>query len=256
MASGLGGSILVTGASRGIGLELVRQLAESACPPQQIFAGCRDPERAKDLKELSQKHPQLVIIVTLDVSDEASVAAAGEMVSAKLAGAGLNLLVNNAAVNHPEPGHLAQTEGKHMMEVYQTNVVGPLLIAKALIPHLQKAAAQGSGMSCRKAAIINISTLLSSIQKCPETFEMAPMYPYRTSKVALNMLTRCLAEDLRKDGILVTAIHPGWVQTDMGGTRAPLPTRDSVRGMLEVMSTLTEKQSGTLLDWEGNSIPW
>lgn len=246
----------MTGASRGIGLELVRQLAESTSPPQQVFAGCRDPERAKDLKELSQKHPQLVIIVTLDVSDAASVAAASEVVSARLAGAGLNLLVNNAAVNHPDPGHLAQTEGQDMMEVYQTNVVGPLLVTKALIPHLQKAAAQGSGMSCREAAIINVSTLLSSIQKCPETFEMAPMYPYRTSKVALNMLTRCLAEDLRKDGILVTAIHPGWVQTDMGGTQAPLPTRDSVRGMLEVMSTLTEKHSGTLLDWEGNSIPW
>ncbi|XP_067091679.1 zgc:158868 [Osmerus mordax] len=258
MASGVGSSVLVTGANRGIGLELVTQLAESTNPPKLIFAGCREPERAKDLQELSQRHPQMVIIVPLDVSDAASVSAACQVVSTRLGDAGLNLLVNNAAVNRPIPGSLAQTGADDMMEVYRTNVVGPMLLTKELMPQLQRAAAQDSesGLSCRKAAIINISTLISSIEKCYESFGMAPMYPYRTSKVALNMLTRCLSEDLCKDGILVTAIHPGWVQTDMGGSQAPLPTKDSVRGMLGVMSSLTEQHRGTLLDWKGNSIPW
>nr|ACI70089.1 C-factor [Salmo salar] len=111
-------------------------------------------------------------------------------------------------------------------------------------------------MSCSRAAIINISTLLSSVKKCPETFSMAPMYPYRASKAALNMLTCCLAEDFQRDGILVMAIHPGWVKTDMGGPHAPVKTEDSAKGILHVMSTLTEKHNGSLLDWEGNGIPW
>uniref|UniRef100_A0A8C8DQ05 Zgc:158868 n=1 Tax=Oryzias sinensis TaxID=183150 RepID=A0A8C8DQ05_9TELE len=72
-------------------------------------------------------------------------------------------------------------------------------------------------MSCRRSAVINVSTLLSSIEKCPETFAMAPMYPYRISKAALNMLTCCQAENFRADDILVAAMHPGWVRTNMGG---------------------------------------
>ncbi|XP_015249000.1 PREDICTED: C-factor-like [Cyprinodon variegatus] len=111
-------------------------------------------------------------------------------------------------------------------------------------------------MSCRRSAIINISTLLSSMEKCSETFQAAQMYPYRTSKAALNMLTCCQAEDLKDHKILVTAIHPGWVRTDMGGDQAPLTTQDSVAGMLDVMSTLTGRHTGLLLDWEGNVIPW
>ncbi|PWA19943.1 hypothetical protein CCH79_00016580, partial [Gambusia affinis] len=127
------------------------------------------------------------------------------------------------------------------------------------LPLLQQAAStrdEGDDMSCRRSAIINMSTVFASVKKCPETFQMAQMYPYRTSKAALNMLTCCQAEDFRRHGILVTAIHPGWVQTEMGGEQAPLMPQDSVAGMLRVMSTLSNKHSGLLLDWEGNTIPW
>uniref|UniRef100_A0A665WAR9 Zgc:158868 n=2 Tax=Echeneis naucrates TaxID=173247 RepID=A0A665WAR9_ECHNA len=111
-------------------------------------------------------------------------------------------------------------------------------------------------MSCRRSAIINISSVISSIEKCPETFAAAPMYPYRISKAALNMLTRCQAEDFSRHNILVTAIHPGWVRTEMGGQQAPLTPEDSVLGMLIVMSSLRNKHSGMLIDWQGNTIPW
>ncbi|MEQ2167480.1 hypothetical protein GOODEAATRI_004641 [Goodea atripinnis] len=94
------------------------------------------------------------------------------------------------------------------------------------------------------------------MEKCPETFEMAQMYSYRTSKAALNMLTCCQAEDLKIHNILVTAIHPDWVRTEMGGEQAPLTTQESIAGMLNVMSTLSNKHTGMLLDWEGNTIPW
>ncbi|KAJ8417916.1 hypothetical protein AAFF_G00227590 [Aldrovandia affinis] len=252
-------SVLVTGSNRGIGLELVRQLAESANPPSQIFAGCRDPAgpRAKDLNDLAQKHSKRITIFPLDTADPVSIKEASRVVGSKLADGSLNLLINNAAINGPRT--LQETGLKEMVEGYVTNVVGPMLIVKEFLPFLQRAAAQpgsGAGRSCSMPAIINVSTLLASMEKCHETFSLAPMYSYRTSKAALNMLTCCLAEDFKKDGILVTAIHPGWVQTDMGGPEAPVATVDSVSGMLRVISSLTAKHSGTLLDWEGNRIPW
>lgn len=266
MAGRLGGNVLVTGANRGIGLELVRQLVQNSEPSDQIFAGCRDPDgpRAQALTELAQTFPQLITIVKLDVSDPACITEVARFLASKLAGSGLNLLVNNAAINIPaKPATMANTGGGEMMESFKVNVVGPFLLTKELLPLLQRAAGQRSGqgegskgMSCSRSAVINLSTLLSSIEKCPETFSRAQMYPYRTSKAALNMLTRCLADDQREHGILVAAIHPGWVLTDMGGAEAPLPPNDSVRGLLSVMSSLSDEHSGTLLDWQGNSIPW
>ncbi|XP_051580158.1 C-factor-like [Myxocyprinus asiaticus] len=259
MASSICESVLVTGSNRGIGLELVRQLVDSPSPPGQIFAGCRDPNgsRAQELQELAKKHQDVVTVVQLDTDCPTSITKASELMKAKLKEKGLNLIINNAGVNIP--GSLAETGKKEMVEVYTTNVVGPMLIAKEFHPLLCKAAAQfphQTGLSCSRSAIINVSTLMSSIAICRDNFSRAPMYSYRISKAALNMLTCCLAEDFRKDSILVMALHPGWVQTEMGGPQAPLTTAESVTGMLKVIASLTDKDSGTLLDWKGNNIPW
>ncbi|XP_014328424.2 uncharacterized protein LOC102231003 [Xiphophorus maculatus] len=262
MSVNLKGNILVTGTNRGIGLELVKQLAEKTGPETQIYASCRDPEgtRAEALRNVANRFPGKITPIKFDTADEDSISAAFQAVSQKLGAAGLNLLINNAAINKPSaPGSLSATRKQDMMEVYETNVAGPFILTKVFLPLLQKAANtrdEGDDMSCRRSAIINMSTVFASVKKCPETFHMAQMYPYRTSKAALNMLTCCQAEDFRRHGILVTAIHPGWVQTEMGGEQAPLMPQDSVAGMLRVMSTLSNKHSGLLLDWEGNTIPW
>ncbi|KAA0714939.1 L-xylulose reductase [Triplophysa tibetana] len=258
-------SVLVTGSNRGIGLEIVRQLVDSPSGPVKIFASCRDPDgpRTEELQELAQKHQDVITVVqlvknfSLDICSSASIKEALKLVENEVQEKGLNLIINNAGVNIP--GSLADTEKSMMVDVYTSNVVGPMMVAKDFRALLCKAAAQFShqtSMSCKRSAIINVSTLLSSITICPENFSLAPMYPYRVSKAALNMLTRCLAEDLKKDGILVMALHPGWVQTEMGGSEAPLTAAESVKGMLEVIANLTEKETGTLLDWKGNSIPW
>ncbi|GAA6221202.1 uncharacterized protein LOC108879780 [Lates japonicus] len=266
MSVKLEGNILVTGSNRGLGLELVKQLAEKTRQEAHIYACCRDPEgtRAEALRKLTAQYPGKITMIKLDMLDEDSILTAVQAVSKQVGAVGLNLLINNAAINTPaSPAPLSATRKKDMMEVYETNVVGPFLLAKMCLPLLQKAAERhspekdmGDKMSCRRSAIINVSTLISSIEKCPETFPVAQMYPYRTSKAALNMLTRCQAEDFKIYNILVTAIHPGWVRTEMGGEEAPLTTQDSVDGMLGVMSSLCNKDSGMLLDWEGNSIPW
>ncbi|KAK2530025.1 hypothetical protein Q9233_006410 [Columba guinea] len=223
--SALARSVLVTGSNRGIGLELVRQLAASPQPPQHIFATCRDPEgpRGKALRELAAQHPSIKL-VQLGVSSHAT---------------------------------LRSLDLQEMLSIFATNAVGPIQVAKEFLPLLDKAAkGMGKeGLSCSKAAVINVSTKLGSIGLCLGVLE-APMYPYRASKAAQNMVTRCMAAELRDQGILCTAIHPGWVKTDMGTEKAPLTVEQSVRGILSVLAGLSQETSGAFLDWEGNSLPW
>ncbi|KAI3371784.1 hypothetical protein L3Q82_024336, partial [Scortum barcoo] len=227
MPEKLEGNIFVTGTNRGIGLELVKQLAEKTGDNGHIYACCRAPEGtgAETLRDLAAQYPGKITIIKLDMSDEDSISAAVQAVSKQIGDGGLNLLINNAAINKPTlPAPMSATGKKDMMEVYETNVVGPFLLAKMFLPLLQRAAspdkAKDNKMSCNRSAIINVSTLASSIEKCPENFPIAQMYPYRTSKAALNMLTRCQAEDFKIHNILVTAIHPGWVRTEMGGEQS------------------------------------
>ncbi|XP_074738204.1 C-signal-like [Strix uralensis] len=130
-------------------------------------------------------------------------------------------------------------------------------LCQEFLPLLEKAAkdAGKEGLSCSRAAVINVSTKLGSIGLCLGVLE-APMYPYRASKAAQNMVTRCMAAELQDKGILCTAIHPGWVKTDMGTQKAPLTVERSVRGILAVLASLSQDTSGAFLDWEGNSLPW
>ncbi|XP_051485361.1 C-factor-like isoform X5 [Apus apus] len=252
-------SVLVSGANRGIGLGLVRQLLGLPNPPQWVFAGCRDPkgQRAQELQELASKHPSLVV-VALEVTDPASIKAAAARVGEKLGGSGLNLLINNAGMAKPNSLEMETLES--MTEIYTTNTIGPLLLSQAFLPLLKKAAqgSPGSALSCSKAAIINMSSSAGSIQ---EVYLWGPTHvvSYRCSKAALNMLTKCQSLGYREHGVLCLALHPGWVQTDMGGAgsqKPPLTVDESVRGMLKVLSSLSEKDTGTFLDWEGKVVPW
>ncbi|KAM9122166.1 C-signal-like [Pangshura tecta] len=249
-------SVLVTGANRGIGLELVKQFLEKSNPPEWVFATCRDPEaeRAQQLKNLASRHPNLVI-VALEATDPASIKAAAARVEEHLKGSGLNLLINNAGI--VRNGTLESETLEGMSLVYTTNVMGPLLVSQAFLPLLKKAA-QGSpqpGLSCSKAAIVNMSSEAGSIQNV-FIWHMSQAIAYRCSKAALNMLTKCQSLGYEGDGILSIAVHPGWVQTDMGGFTAPLTVDASVRGILNVLPTLSEKDNGAFVSWEGKVLPW
>ncbi|ROL53075.1 hypothetical protein DPX16_8017 [Anabarilius grahami] len=125
-------------------------------------------------------------------------------------------------------------------------------------PYLQTAAKTSGtpGMSCNKAAVINISTLGGSISSMPPLYTQFPNLPYAVSKAALNMLSVLAAEELKADEILCMALHPGWVKTEMGGEKAPLEPKESVEGMLRVIGSLTEKQHGGFMDYTGETVPW
>ncbi|XP_074737477.1 C-signal-like [Strix uralensis] len=252
-------SVLVTGANRGIGLGLVRHFLGMPNPPKWVFAGCRDPkgQRAQELQNLASKHPNLVIIL-LEVSDPASIKAAAARVGEHLGGSGLNLLINNAGMAKPKS--LDNETLEDMTQVYTTNTVGPLLLGQAFLPLLKKAAqgSPSSALSCSKAAIINMSSSGGSIEEV-YLWNYGQAVSYRCSKAALNMLTKCQSLGYRQHGVLCVALHPGWVQTDMGGAgsqKPPLTVDASVGGMLKVLSSLSEKDTGTFLDWEGKVVPW
>ncbi|KAM9183092.1 C-signal-like [Mergus octosetaceus] len=252
-------SVLVTGANRGIGLGLVQHLLGLPNPPEWVFAACRDPkgQRAQELQNLASKHPNLVI-VPLEVTKPASIKAAAASVGERLKDSGLNLLINNAGIgNNSSLDNVTQED---MAQMYATNTIGPLLLSQAFLPLLKKAAqgSPGSGLSCSKAAIINMSSYAGSIQDV-YVWEYGQAISYRCSKAALNMLTKCQSLSYREHGILCAAFHPGWVITDMGSTiedKTRVTVDVSVRGMMKVISSLSEKDTGTFLDWEGKVLPW
>ncbi|XP_075044981.1 C-signal-like [Mixophyes fleayi] len=242
-------SVLVTGSNRGIGFEFVQQFLKRQNPPEKIFATCRDPEapRSQELRNLSKKNPN-VIVIHLDTTDPASVSSSVKEVEKHLKRQRLDLLINNAGVMTPNT--LETQSPEDMIHVYNINVVGPMLVTQAFQHLLKREGGPGS------SAVVHISTLLGSIEDLPHLFSHFPIISYRCSKAALNMLTRCQAEGYKDDGIISIAIHPGWVKTDMGSERAPLTKDDSVSGMMKIISSLSDKQSGTFLDWEGKPIPW
>ncbi|XP_030646081.1 uncharacterized protein LOC115826402 [Chanos chanos] len=251
-------NILITGANRGLGLEMVRQLVEVPCSNRQIFACCRDPDSPKsnDLRELAKKHPGVIKNIQLDVTDEKSVKEAAKNVGPLLGKAGLNLLVNNAGMAILGDSQTSTTED--MLTTFNTNAIGSFIVTKEFMPYLRTAAkASGTpGMSCNKAAIINVSTIVASMACVHEIYTMIQAFPYNVSKAALNMMTVLTAIDCKPEEILVMALHPGWVKTDMGGDQAQIDVQESVGGMLRVMSGLTEKQHGAYMDYTGKTLPW
>ncbi|XP_071790572.1 C-signal-like [Asterias amurensis] len=246
-------SVLVTGANRGVGLEFVRQLLRLREPPKHVFAGCRTPEDAMELQRMA-KDNQTLLIVKLDVSDETTFAESVEMVDKAVGEKGLAVLINNAGILRL--GGTETTTLADMEESYKVNVMGPLAVTQAFLPLLKRAAAKSEinshHLSIHRAAIINITSALGSLQLCTSS----KYIPYRTTKAALHMLTQCMTFDLSPAGILVVALHTGWVRTDMGGKTAILSPKESISGMLNVMRYLTEINAGQALTWEGRILPW
>nr|XP_055030502.1 C-factor [Misgurnus anguillicaudatus] len=247
-------NLMVTGANRGLGLQIVESLVLGGFSPGKIIATARNPEAAKELQRLAEEHCNIHII-KLDVTSQESIEKATCEVEKLVQEEGLNCLINNAGIN--VVADLDTVTADKMLENFHTNSVAPLMLTKALLPLLKRAAAKGTGMGIHRAAVINMSSLLGSVELYwgvrAKTFKW---YPYRASKSALNMITRCLAVDLKEDGVLCIALHPGWVRTDMGGPEAPLSTEDSIASVLSVIGGLTEKDHGSFLHYAGKKLPW
>ncbi|XP_072921675.1 C-signal-like isoform X1 [Hemitrygon akajei] len=248
-------AVLVTGANRGLGLELIRQLSRAERPPRYLFAACRDPEGARgtDLKNLAKGFSNIKI-VNMDLDDFDSIQTSAEEIQKVLKNDGLNLLINNAGINID--GGLNDITPEMMTKTHTINVIGPMMVTKAFLPALMKAAqlSDEPGFSSKKAAVINMSSIMGSM----ETFSMEfwKACAYRISKAGLNMVTKCLTNELTPHGILCASVHPGWVKTDMGTEKAPLTKEESIQGLLRVFSNLSDKDNGSFIDWRGERVPW
>jgi len=247
-----GSKLVITGCSRGIGLALVKELIArpSNKAPALIVATCRRPDEAEELSSLAKSHKSLHL-AKLDMTDTEAFTQFGEEVKRICEGQGLNILINNAGIatfRPPSATKITAVTKEEMMSTYLTNTVGPLLLTKTLMAEL----GQGASNSGNQSLVVNMSAFLASIGENKQ----GGFYPLRSSKAGLNAVTKSMAADLAKLKIGALAVHPGWVQTDMGSKHAALTPKQSVDGMLEVMDNFTLLQSGSFLDYTGKGIPW
>jgi len=228
----------ISGASRGIGLELCKQLLKRR---NRVIAGCRKPENASFLSELEKTNEHLQI-VELDVEDEQSVVDCFEELNSQ--GISIDRLFNNAGIIDWRDLH--EVSADSFSQVLQTNLRGAFLVLRQALPCLKR-----SG----DAWVYNMSSRLGSIELRGNT-QLGGAIAYECSKAGLNMLTKQAAIDLSDNGIKVVSLSPGWVKTEMGGQDAKYEVQDSVSKMLAVTDQLTPAQNGGFWGEDGKEIPW
>lgn len=223
-------TMLITGANRGIGLELTKRYAADGWT---VIATCRDPQAATALKATPG-----IIVEALEVTDYAAV----DALAAKYSGTALDLLLNNAGIYGNRDGALQVSDFDVYLEVLHVNSVAPMKLALAFLPHLKAAKA---------AKIATISSRMGSISET-----RGGSYAYRASKAAINAGMRNLAFDLKSTGISVITLHPGWVKTDMGGQGADIDVATSGAGLKKVIDGLTLKDTAKFFNYDASEIPW
>jgi NAD(P)-dependent dehydrogenase (short-subunit alcohol dehydrogenase family) len=235
--------ILITGANRGLGLEFSRQYLQRGA---HVFAGCRQPEAAQELRALEGAHSQRLSIISLDVADADSIQSAYASVRAQTDK--LDVLINSAGIFSTQgsaepserPGNLTFQDA---LSVLRVNAVAPLIIVQQFLDLIRAG---------HHAKIIAISSEYGSVSANMGSFP----YYYSASKAALNMFMRSWAGDVKRWGISTVLLDPGWVSTDMGGSQAPTTPEQSVRGMLRMIDSLTPQHNGRFFTWEGEEQAW
>ena len=211
---------LVSGANRGIGLEVARSLARDG---YRVLAGTRSLDAMGDVGGLD------ITPVELDVTDPGSIA--------RIPFEPLEVLVNNAGI-YP-PGRASAIDFDVVEETWQVNALGAWRLAVAAIPHMG-----------RGARIVNVSSGAGSLESMDATYPA-----YNVSKAAMNAITRVLADDLRADGILVNSVCPGWVRTDMGGASASRSVEEGAASVLWAARLGPDGPTGGFFR-DGNPVPW
>ncbi len=222
-------SVLITGANRGIGLEFARQYAHDGW---EVIATCRVPDQADDLKALK------VETHALDVADFAAI----DALAGKLSGRSVDVLINNAGI-YGGAQDLGGTDPDDWAHVMRVNVMAPLKMAEAFAPHLQAG---------QRRTIASVSSRMGSIEENAS----GGSYVYRSSKAALNAVNKSLSIDIKPRGITCILLHPGWVQTAMGGAGAQISAQQSVTGMRRIIDSATPSHSGRFFGYDGQEIPW
>lgn len=226
-------NVAITGAGRGIALELVRQhLAQG----DRVFALARDPARAEALNALAADANGLLTVHAMDVGDDASVRAG----AASTGSAPIDILYNVAGVTGPIAPELESADWEAFDEAFNVMVKGPLRVLQAFLPRMKAG-----------SKVMNITSQLAA-----STWPYGGFYAYVAAKAGLNRLMRSVAIDLKDRGIIVGLIHPGYVQTDMGGPTADITPEESATGVRTVAERWTLDKSGDFYRWTGEVHPW
>mgnify|MGYP003145176686 FL=1 len=219
-------TIVITGANRGLGLEMAQQYAAQGW---DVIGTAREPEKAKELGAIDK-----VTVMQLDAAEDESV----ENFVQDLGDQPVDLFINNAGIYGP-----SEFDRDQWLDLFNVNVVGPVKLATALKDNVAKSADK---------KMVVLSSQVGSIAEN----ETGSMMYYRTSKAAVNQAWNCLAQQWKDEGLTLAMMHPGWVQTDMGGENADLTPQESVEGMRSVIDGLTHDQNGKFYDYSGREIPW
>ena len=223
-------TILITGAGRGIGFELAKQALDKGW---KVIGSVRSVEAQR---QLAQELPQMAVL-NFDVTDHKAVEKVANAFHSPI-----DILVNNAGIIGASPQSTLEMDFEGFAKTLEVNVLAPLKIVQTFLPLLRESV---------NPKIINISSKMGRME-----FASSDRIAYRASKAALNKVTQGLATDLRGYGISVIAMHPGWVQSDMGGPSADITPAESAAGILNVAEELTIEDTGRFIDWDGTSRVW
>jgi len=226
-------TVLITGTSRGLGLEFTKQYAEAGW---QVYAGCRSPERALALQSLAKIHANITPIA-LDVMhfDEIDRAAS------ELSAVPIDLLINNAGV-YPE-SRFGDVDYQDWERAFKINSMAPFKMIDTFLANI---------MNSQLKKVATLSSKMGSI----DDNGSGGSYIYRSSKTAVNMVMKSLTIDLSNHDIAMVTLHPGWVQTDMGGPNGLISAQTSVSGLRDVIEQLSMETTGKFIAFDGKEIAW
>lgn len=235
---------LVTGANKGIGLEIARQLAQSGTI---VIIGARDPAKARAAVDELASQGLAARSVEIDVTDAASIATAAETIRAEHGR--LDILVNNAGIVDATDGPPSGASSEAVRRIMETNFIGALAVTQAMLPLLRRS---------RAARIVNLSSSLGSlaVNGDPSSpYYSARLIGYNASKAALNMLTVQLAAELRDTAIVVNSVSPGYVRTDLTGHTGFMTAEEGARLPVRYALMGDDAVSGRFVE-PGGETPW
>lgn len=225
-------TVLITGANRGLGLEFARQFGQDGWT---VIATCRNPIGLGELASIEGD----IQVYGLDVGDPNAI----KQFADQMAGRPIDLLINNAGIFEDRNSGHADINLGDWEKSFRINTMAPVLMAEALLANL-------------KATGGTIATVSSKLGSISHAIPNSASYAYRTSKAAVNMAMRVLAQEIEGEGVPVVILHPGWVRTDMGGTNADLSVEESVRGMRQVIASVDLSKTGCFWNYNGEALPW
>lgn len=221
---------LITGANRGIGLELTKQYASGG---DTVLACCRNPGSADALNAIEG-----VEVLPLDVTDGTSVKA----LASTLEGRPIDILINNAGIMGGEHQTQGDMDYDAWAQTFLVNTMGPFRVITALMENLK---------SAETPKIITVTSQMGMLSR-----RSTGAHAYRSSKAAANKVMQVLANELEGDTIIVCPVHPGWVRTDMGGPSASVGVEKSASGLIKLIAGLTMKESGRFFQYDGEELAW